>query len=91
MNDPQPKSHSLHLQISGDLPWCVLGWRLFEHEDIEPELAAVYGPVPSQDAAEQLAQELPTILPGTDTGAKFTVVPFFPVRPLPAESGVAPN
>lgn len=82
---------SLHLQISGALPWCVLGWRTFEHEDVSPELAAVYGPVASKDAAERLVETLGQLIPGAESVMKFTVVPIFPVLSLAAGAGVAPS
>lgn len=82
---------SLHLQISGDLPWCVLGWRTFEHEDVEPEIAAVYGPVPSKEAAERLAESLKALAPGLDADAKFTVMPTFPVRSTVTEVSPTPS
>lgn len=91
MTDQQMPSDSLHLQISGELPWCVLGWHTSIHSDVEPELVAIYGPVPSQQAAELLAQSLTAITPGSDTSAKFTAMPIFAVRSTPSGSEHAPR
>ena len=91
MPDPQPAAQPLHLQISGELPLCVLGWRFSEHEDVAPDLAAVYGPLPSQDAAERLIAALTQLIPDADSVMNFTVVPIFPVVSRSADPMLAPR
>jgi hypothetical protein len=50
-------TNNMTLQISGELPYCVLGWRTPE-DQIGPELVAVYGPVPTKQDAEALKAAL---------------------------------
>jgi hypothetical protein len=80
VNDTTPAA--VHLQISGDLPWVVLGWRTYPEHGLEPELVAIYGPVPTQDEAAQLVQTLTEVFPAHEEN--FTVMPTFPVGPAPS-------
>jgi hypothetical protein len=78
----------MHLQISGDLPQVVLGWRTYPEHGLEPDLIAVYGPLPTQEEAARLVQTLMETFPANDDS--YTVMPIFPVRPAPdgSESAV---
>lgn len=83
MSEPIP---TVHLQISGDLPWIVLGWRTFEqYDDVDDELVAAYGPVSSEAAAQDVVKALED----TNVGAeyRFAVKPICPVRHEPAIPG----
>lgn len=76
-----PAESSMHLQITGDLPWVVHGWRTFEqYEDVSDELVATYGPVLTKDAAEELAKALEDA--GVGAERKYTLMPIYPVRRL---------
>ena len=79
----------MHLQISGDLPHVVLGWRTYDRDDdIPADLVAVYGPVPTAEDAERLIETLTAAFPAS--GDNYTSMAAFPVRPAPggAESAV---
>jgi hypothetical protein len=71
---------ALHLQISGDLPWVVLGWRHFDDDELAPDLIGVYGPVPSKPIADDLAAVLAQAFPTNGDLTRFTVEPAHPVR-----------
>ena len=77
------------LQISGDLPWCVAGWRTYEDTDVAPDLIAIYGPVPTKEDADRLAITLADLTPGAGETALFTVVRAHPVRPTPQDTDPA--
>src|SRR6185503_9024305 len=49
--------NAMHIQIAGERPWAVLE---FHHADdrVEPELTAIYGPVPTREDAEALKAAL---------------------------------
>ena len=86
MNDTTP---AVHIQISGNLPWCVAGWRTYEDTDVAPDLIAVYGPVPTKEDADRLAITLADLTPGAGETALFTVVRACPVGPTPRDSDTA--
>lgn len=65
-----------HLQIGGELPYAVVGYRR-QFEDSEVEIVAIYGPVPSEEDAEELKAALSDI-----TDQKLHVVPAYVVRPV---------
>lgn len=85
MSDTTP---AMHLQVTGELPVVVLGWRTHDEQyDIPPELIAVYGPVPTQEDAERLIETLTGAFPAGDDN--YTVMPAFPVRLAPGGSDSA--
>jgi hypothetical protein len=80
--------NTMHIQITGDLPWVVCGWRTYpEHGDIEPELVAVYGPLPTQGDAAALVATLMEAFPTREEN--FTAMQSFPVRLAPGGSDSA--
>lgn len=65
-----------HLQVGGELPYAVVGYRQ-QFEDSAIEIVAVYGPVPSEQDAEALKDSL-----GDITDQHLQVVPTYVVRPV---------
>jgi hypothetical protein len=68
-----------HLQIGGELPYVVVGYRR-QFEDSEVDIVAIYGPVPSEEDAEALGEALTDMGLGNDQ--TFSVVPAYVVRPV---------
>ena len=82
MNDA---TSGFQIQISGDMPWVVLGWRTYPEIDAEArDLIAVYGPVPTREAADRLIATLAETFPA-DT-ENYTAMPAFPVQIAPGGS-----
>lgn len=84
MADTPPSPEALHVQISGGLPWCVLGWHTSQFDDVPDELVTAYGPVSTKEEAERLAEALAQAAPGSGESAKFTAMQIFPVQSAPA-------
>ena len=71
---------AMSIQLSGDLPFVVLGWRHFDDDEIAPDLIGVYGPVASKQNADDLAAALAQAFPPNGDLTRFTVEPAHPVR-----------
>lgn len=70
------KQPTPHMQIGGEMPYAVVGYRQ-QFDDSPIEIAAVYGPVPSQQDADALKEALADI-----TDQRLEVVPAYVVRPI---------
>lgn len=67
---------SLHLQLDGPAPWCVVG-SAYDEENGGTDVTAVYGPVSGPEQASELLNHLEAL--GLGVSQKLEVVQTFPV------------
>lgn len=67
---------TLHLQIDGPTPWCVVG-STYDDENGGTDVTAVYGPVSGPEQASELLNMLEAL--GLGVSQKLQVIQTFPV------------